>query len=384
MNTTSVSVNKNIPDNSKIDVKAKSSKGEDNFKDMIRNASLKKASGYNEKAVDKPKASNQSQGDDDTQEKAEGVSDVSLFLMPQGGVIDPVQLVKIIQVPTENLGLAEPKLADPQVSGVQATAKATAAEVLQGAVVAVPVAEKSGIITEPLIQSTQSLQEEPGQEKSNPLSHQDGERNTVIQNPQKSDDLQKALPPEEKGTENILSKGEEETEVHGAEPRPIHNEDVQEAKVTIKVGDTALKSSWEQVAKEIGDMVVEKVNNEIQKISVKLNPKDLGEINVEFSMDNGKISVSLNCSNEGTKSLLALNLDTLSRVVQSSLMQETNVTINYEKTDGQSPNNENFDGRGQGQYQGDENGRRKEQEQADLDFAQKLRLGIETLDDMEG
>lgn len=82
----------------------------------------------------------------------------------------------------------------------------------------------------------------------------------------------------------------------------------------------SLDSSWKQVAEEIGNMIVEKIDNEIQKVSIKLNPKDLGEINVEFSFDNGKISVALNCSNESTKTLLSANLDSLSKVVQSSLI----------------------------------------------------------------
>lgn len=125
-----------------------------------------------------------------------------------------------------------------------------------------------------------------------------------------------------------------------------------EGTVSIKVGEPAETKSWETAAGDIGKAVVESVkDNKIEKLNISLNPKELGEIKVEFVMDNDGISVSFVCSNEKTKKLLADNTDTLSKIIQSNLKQDTAVNVTYsEKSSRQESNsnssNENFDGKG--------------------------------------
>lgn len=401
MNTTPVSANLNISENSKMVVQPKSGKSEDSFKDMIRNVSSRKSpetkSQGNDVKKDMKNASNEGaqRGKETTKDKGttddkgvakdEGnsVNELAAFIASSAVMIDPIQLAKLVrapveeQAPVDNAVLAQ---GDMQ-KGIQ--------EVNMDGLQTIPVPmgaeEKQTRGVVPLEYAAQPVTENDTNESTQPLLKQDVTTKAVVDNPHETVEIKQGAFPKEQNTEGAFSEenGKMENSSMVTDLKPLKAESTHDSVVTIKVGDPSLETSWKQVAEEIGNMVVEKVNNEIQKVSIKLNPKDLGEIAVEFAIKNGKISVSLNCSNESTRTLLASNLESLSKVVQSSLMQEANVNISYDKAEGQNTNRENFDGRGQGQYQGDSNNRNKEQEQADLDFAQKLRLGIENIETME-
>lgn len=147
--------------------------------------------------------------------------------------------------------------------------------------------------------------------------------------------------------------------------------------VNIKVAEPTVTKAWETAAEDIGKAVVESIkDNKIEKLNISLNPKELGEIKVEFVIDNDKISVSLVCSNEKTKRLLSENTDTLSKIVQSNLKQETTVNVSYsEKSSHQESSSENFDGKGNsGGYKDGSHQNNRREEDSNQDFLQKLRL----------
>ncbi|WP_312047358.1 flagellar hook-length control protein FliK [Anaerotignum sp.] len=405
MNTTSVSVNLNISENSKMVVQPKSGKSEDSFKDMIKNVTSRKSPETRSQASDTKKdlkdASNEgtqrqketNKDKDVTDDKGatkndkddgNNVNQLAAYIASSTAILDPIQLAKLVRVPAQEeapvdtqataQGDMQKGIQEVNMEGLQTIPDAMGIEGKQ----------TRGIV--PLEYAAQPVSENATHDDGTiPLLKQDVTMKAVVDNPHEAVEIKQGAFPKEQNKEGAFSEetGNMENSSIITDLKPLRPEGADDSVVMIKVGDPSLDNSWKQVAEEIGNMVVEKVNNEIQKVSIKLNPKDLGEIAVEFAMKNGKISVSLNCSNESTRALLSSNLDSLSKVVQSSLMQEANVNISYEKAEGQNANRENFDGRGQGQYQGDSNSRNKEQEQSDLDFAQKLRIGIENIETME-
>lgn len=401
MNTTPVSVNLNISENSKVELRPKNGKSEDSFKDMIKNVSSRKSpeikSQANNAKKDLKDASNEvAQGgkgttkgkevtDDKgvTMDEGNSVNELATFIASSTVMLDPIQLAKLVRVPAGEQAPVD-TLAAAQ-GDMQKGIQEVNMDGLQTIPVPMGIEEKQTRGVVPLEYAAQPVMENETHEGTQPLQKQDFTLKAVAENPHETVEIKQGAFPKEQNTEGAFSEENRNIESSSivTDLKPLRAEGSDDSVVMIKVGDPSLDTSWKQVAEEIGNMVVEKVNNEIQKVSIKLNPKDLGEIAVEFAMKNGKISVSLNCSNESTRTLLATNLDSLSKVVQSSLMQEANVNISYDKAEGQNTNRENFDGRGQGQYQGDSNNRNKEQEQADLDFAQKLRLGIENIEMME-
>jgi flagellar hook-length control protein FliK len=151
--------------------------------------------------------------------------------------------------------------------------------------------------------------------------------------------------------------------------------------VTIKVAEPVTKNSWKSVAEQIGKAIVKSADGNVEKVNITLNPKNLGKINVEFSVENNKVSVSLYCSDNRTKELLSDNMSSLSRIVQSNLGNDTVVNIygenNSVHSQGQEKSGENYDGSGNnGHYQGNSQQNERHREKTDSDFIQKLRLGI--------
>ncbi|MDD4843549.1 MAG: flagellar hook-length control protein FliK [Anaerotignum sp.] len=398
MNTGSVSMNKTIPESGKIEVKSKSSKSEDSFKDMIKSASSKTSSDESNGVAKEPKdfkgtnAGGETEDAETSKDEDVSVSDLASLLVNASGVFDPAQLTKIVNLAAEVQADAS-ALVNEQSSTTQTaivdSAMQTAANLsgLQTASVINEMPKIQMIERAPLLYAGQSVAEEEGNGTDTVLLSPNSVANLVENASNGAAGLKQDGFLNEQNSQGTLSQENEgvDSTAITTDVQLLASDDVADDVITIKVGEPSLISSWKQVAEEIGNMVVEKINNEVQKVNIKLTPKELGEINVEFLIDNGKISVSLSCSDEGTKALLATNLDSLSKVVQSSLMQDVNVNLNnYDKAQEHNAGSENFDGSGNnGQNQEDSNHKRKEQDQPNLDFAQKLRLGIESLEGAE-
>jgi flagellar hook-length control protein FliK len=399
LNTGSVSMNKTIPESGKIEMKSKSSKSEDSFKDMIKSASSKTSSDESSGAAKEPKdlkrANASGEGEDAETSKDDddvSVSDLASLLVNASGVFDPAQFAKIVNLAAEMQADASPLVNDQsgttQTAIVDSATQTTANLAgLQTASIISEMPKMQMIERSPILNTGQSVTEEESNDSSTVLLTPNPVANLAENASNGSAGLKQDGFLNEQNSESALpqeNEGVDSSAIMTSDVQLLASDSADDNVITIKVGEPSLISSWKQVAEEIGNMVVEKINNEVQKVNIKLTPKELGEINVEFLIDNGKISVSLSCSDEGTKALLATNLDSLSKVVQSSLMQEVNVNLNnYDKAQEHNAGSENFDGSSNnGQNQEDSN-KRKEQEQPNLDFAQKLRLGIESLEGAE-
>ena len=394
LNTGSVPMNKSIPETGKIGTKTKSNKSADSFKDMIKNVSSKTSSDQSGQAIKEGKnlkrANPKGARGNAEAERDHGVStkDLETLIVNASVGFDPAQLTKIVNLFPEGQGDIS-ALVTEESGATQAATLAMQGETNFTGVQMGSALDEMARVKVPegasFVYAGQAVTEDENNGTSPSFLKQDTAA-SVIEN---------ALPEETGVKQNVSLKeqnsgaaffqeneGADSSVIAGNELQLLSSDNGSDNVITIKVGEPSLISSWKQVSDEIGNMIVEKINNEVQKINIKLTPKELGEIDVEFLIDHGKISVSLQCSNEGTKALLATNLDSLSKVVQSSLMQDVNVNLNnYDKAQEQSAGSENFDGSGNnGQYQEDSNHKRKEQEQPNLDFAQKLRLGIESVE----
>ncbi|WP_313528356.1 flagellar hook-length control protein FliK [Anaerotignum sp.] len=400
MNTCSVSANKNIPESNKVGIKSKANQSEDRFKDMIKNVSSdnkpvekNKPVKKEEKDLANPNAGVNSDGQSSEKKDEEiNIADLASIVSNSAGILDSVQLVKIVNLSMDGQVQAAPML------DVKSTT--TEAGLLEMAGNLVPLAEgmKAVSVVGGGLQIQANQKTTPMQALQVPSQEQSDEPSVVgIKQETSSDAMggKQNQSPSQKQYSSLAAQSSapsltkesspmENNTVTPSELKLMQTNGMGDNLVTIKVGEPSLNSSWKQVAEEIGKMIVEKVNSEVQKVNITLNPKDLGEIDVEFFINKGKISVSLNCTNEGTKTLLASNLDSLSKIVQSSLMQDVNVNLSHDKTNGQNTNSENFDGRGNnGHYQGDSQQKKKDQEQPNLDFVQRLRLGIEGVESAE-
>lgn len=401
MNTSSVSAYKNMFDGNTVDTKSKTSKSEDSFKDMMKNVSSNTSNQNDKQNVsdDKdtkdakvPEKSNNDTVDTKDEENVDTTEATTVLANSAGGV-DLSQFKKVLNISVEglvgNLASTDGQEGASTQGVVAATNTATNADLMQAGVVAQETSKGQTTAANNLqtllqnglnqakIEGNATGQQTATTQASSTNAQQNGEAqaNQTAMTEVVAESATGEVAQKSEGTQtNSVADG-----IALVQPKEFDGE-----VITIKVGETSLNSSWEQAAKEIGEMIVQKINDDVQKVNVTLNPEGLGEIDVEFLMDKGKIAVSLICNNEATKTLLASNLDSLSKVVQSGLMQEVNVNITFEKADGENTNNENFDGSGNNaQYQQDSQDNKENQDAADADFLQKLRLGIENFEGVE-
>ncbi|WP_304508365.1 flagellar hook-length control protein FliK [Anaerotignum sp.] len=396
MNNCSVSINKSIPETGKVEMKSKSSKSEDSFKDMIKNVSNQKTTDRRSQVTKKEQGTGKETGSsvqEDTKETKDdkaNLNELASLVINSGGAFDPVQLAKAVGLSAagQNDGnvLANEQGGVGQAGLIEsAVQNGTGLESMQTVSIAQGLAKMQLAEKAPVVYASQTVLEDESKDTASALLKQNVATNLVENTSNSTADLKQNMFMNDENNGGTFSQGNEGVDtgaITAPDLPPLPSDSTADNVIMIKVGDPSLESSWKQVAEEIGNMVVEKINNEVQKVNIKLTPKELGEIDVEFLINKGKISVTLNCSDEATKALLATNLDSLSKVVQTSLMQDVNVNLNYyNKTDGQNTGSENFDGSGNhGQYQGDSNEKRREQDQPNLDFAQRLRLGIDNIE----
>ncbi len=396
LNNCSVSINKSIPETGKVEMKSKSSKSEDSFKDMIKNVSNQKTTDRRSQVTKKEQGTGKETGSsvqEDTKETKDdkaNLNELASLVINSGGAFDPVQLAKAVGLSAagQNDGnvLANEQGGVGQAGLIEsAVQNGTGLESMQTVSIAQGLAKMQLAEKAPVVYASQTVLEDESKDTASALLKQNVATNLVENTSNSTADLKQNMFMNDENNGGTFSQGNEGVDtgaITAPDLPPLPSDSTADNVIMIKVGDPSLESSWKQVAEEIGNMVVEKINNEVQKVNIKLTPKELGEIDVEFLINKGKISVTLNCSDEATKALLATNLDSLSKVVQTSLMQDVNVNLNYyNKTDGQNTGSENFDGSGNhGQYQGDSNEKRREQDQPNLDFAQRLRLGIDNIE----
>lgn len=150
----------------------------------------------------------------------------------------------------------------------------------------------------------------------------------------------------------------------------------QQPEVTVvKVSDGA-KASQQQVASQVADTITAKISEGSQEFILKLNPDQLGSIEIKIVFENGKAQVFMNCSEAATQRTMLMNADMIKQIIESNMNQPTSVIVenasdkmgNYED---QRQENQNR----QEEHKDDQNA---ESEAETMSFIQQLRLGLTT------
>lgn len=149
-----------------------------------------------------------------------------------------------------------------------------------------------------------------------------------------------------------------------------------EDKILIKVGNTELSESWQKLADDLGKEILAKSVQGEDRLSVTLNPKGLGEIQVEIAKQDNGVSVSLMCSSKTTAGLLSENIAGLVRILEDNFEEHTVVVENSDQTDNQGLSD-------QDESRGGEEQEKEEKEDNEKEFAldlqstfERMRLGI--------
>lgn len=149
-----------------------------------------------------------------------------------------------------------------------------------------------------------------------------------------------------------------------------------EEKILIKVGNTTLSESWQKLADDLGKEILAKAVQGEDSLSVTLNPKGLGEIQVEIAKQDNGVSVSLMCSSKTTAGLLSENIAGLVRILEDNFEEHTVVVENSDQAGNQGLSD-------QDESRGGEEQEKEEKEDNEQEFAldlqstfERMRLGI--------
>jgi len=135
------------------------------------------------------------------------------------------------------------------------------------------------------------------------------------------------------------------------------------------------------VLSQVEDKIVYMASGETEgtkQVTMELNPKNMGKVDIKMTFENNKITVEIKASNEETQKVLSLNSEELAKVLNKSA--ETNVTVvvkPYESQYGQNPldydSQNNKHGRQRNNYYYDNNSDNDDSEE-DSVFSQIINL----------
>lgn len=140
--------------------------------------------------------------------------------------------------------------------------------------------------------------------------------------------------------------------------------------------DTEAPDMDEQVA----DAVWQGVEDGAQHIELRLNPANLGQVTIELTRDtSGLLQVALHVVSGKAENLLNQHLDGLHAALQAySQGQQVRIEVqrNQEAPQQQNQHQANPDGHNKNQQQHQQRQEPRQEEHRDMDFLQKLRLGL--------
>ena len=186
-----------------------------------------------------------------------------------------------------------------------------------------------------------------------------------------------------KAAQAVRPEGEEQSDDPLAEvtdaqqaPQPLFH-DVKAAPVKVGEVDRAPETQETNVAQQVDNGVAQALEKGESMVRIQLNPENLGSVTVEITRSaEGIIRVALNAHSGETRSLLERHAGELQGLLSSRTQQSVEVNVQRQQ-ESQQNQNHNYDGRNGHAQDGEQQHRRRQQEQTDsVDFMQQLRLGL--------
>lgn len=145
--------------------------------------------------------------------------------------------------------------------------------------------------------------------------------------------------------------------------------------VKVKVGDGQQVSS-EKLIEEVAKSVILKADS-ANEYELQLDPENLGKIKVKLLFEEGKLTVSMLCSNGKTANLLAEGISNLTQAIQQSTRSEVAVNV---KEDNYLNNNSEQNARQNNSNQQNQN---QQKNQDDTEFADQMKLGLWEIENLK-
>lgn len=177
------------------------------------------------------------------------------------------------------------------------------------------------------------------------------------------------------GEENQSQANDYQAEQSAAAPvaqTPVKNiqEDVPREVTTIHVAQP------EELPDKLTDQIVGKMQEGVDSFEIEIEPENLGKIAVKIQYQDGQATVSIFCTEKRALEVLGDRAREIGVIIDRNLGGETKIFVEKQEPDYLNRNNdENQQGRQDGQEQQKESGKKQEADDSEQ-FLQKLRLGL--------
>ncbi len=133
-------------------------------------------------------------------------------------------------------------------------------------------------------------------------------------------------------------------------------------------------SSNAQSLEQLNERIVKEILSGREEFEIQLNPRNLGELTVKATFENGQAVISIICSEKDTAQLLAQKAGDLAVIMEQRMGSETQVVVETSQTDYLQQEKEAEQQSKHKQQSQQENESKTYQENSD--FLQQLRLGL--------
>lgn len=158
-------------------------------------------------------------------------------------------------------------------------------------------------------------------------------------------------------------------------PLMVKTEPLDLSKVNIKVADAPVDTTQSNLADQMVDKILYKMNEGKQEFDLQLNPKELGKLNIKLTFENGNAQVMITCSNSKAQNMMASLTDNIRGILEANTGMTSTIHLQQEDMIQGQYNQESNNQEGNTKQHSSQQ-ENKNQSSDDLSFIDKLRLGL--------
>lgn len=192
----------------------------------------------------------------------------------------------------------------------------------------------------------------------------------LIENDVTKDDLMKLKNLDAENSDEII----ENNEMTDKNILPKSNQ-LDLSKINIKIAEAPLDTTRTDMAKQLADKILYKLNNGKHEFDLELYPRNLGKVNIKLVFQNGRAELMMSTSNTKAHHLLSMQTETLKGILENNTGLDTAIDLRQSEKGDEQFDRDNFQQQSNSQ-QNQQNQRQEKEFDEEISFTEKLRLGL--------
>ncbi|MFV0517512.1 MAG: flagellar hook-length control protein FliK [Aminipila sp.] len=148
------------------------------------------------------------------------------------------------------------------------------------------------------------------------------------------------------------------------------------SKINIKVAEAPIDTTKADLANQLVDKILHKVNQGKHEFELELYPRNLGKINIKMIFANGNAELVMSTSNPKTHQLLSMQSEAMKAILEGNTGMDSNIHVNQSESNEGQFDRDNFQEQNNQNQRNHSNQKEKEKLNESLSFMDRLRLGL--------